>query len=68
MARAAGIFAFYRAAFLSGQPARRQNLYQHKRLDGFFELAAIQGRLPGPLPGAWPHRAAWLRGLIGLIN
>jgi PAS domain S-box-containing protein len=37
---AAGVFGFYRDAFLSGQPARRQNLYQHDGLDGYYVLAA----------------------------
>ena len=39
MARAAGVFEFYRAAFLSGL-ACRQNLYQHEWLDGYYLLAA----------------------------
>ncbi|MGI4762880.1 MAG: PAS domain-containing sensor histidine kinase [Janthinobacterium lividum] len=36
----AGVFAFYRDAFLSGQFALRQNLYQHDGLDGYYVLAA----------------------------
>ncbi len=35
-----GVFEFYRAAFLSGQLAQRQNLYQHDGLDGYYVLAA----------------------------
>ena len=40
MARAAGVFEFYRDAFLSGQLAHRQNMYQHEWLDGYYVLAA----------------------------
>ena len=40
MARAAGVFGFYRDAFLSGQLAHRQNMYQHEWLDGYYVLAA----------------------------
>ncbi|MDO7887001.1 PAS domain-containing sensor histidine kinase [Hymenobacter cheonanensis] len=36
----AGVFAFYRDAFLSGQLAQRQNLYQHDGLDGYYALVA----------------------------
>jgi hypothetical protein len=36
----AGVFAFYRDAFLSGQLAKRQNLYQHDGLDGYYTLVA----------------------------
>ncbi|MFD2718187.1 PAS domain-containing protein [Hymenobacter monticola] len=39
-ADAAGVFAFYRDAFLSGQTARRENNYQHDSLDGYFLLMA----------------------------
>jgi PAS domain-containing protein len=36
----AGVFGFYRDAFLSGQLARRQNNYQHDGLDGYYLLVA----------------------------
>ncbi|WP_201982510.1 PAS domain-containing protein [Hymenobacter rubidus] len=36
----AGIFAFYRDAFLSGEPKRESFNYQHDSLDGYFHLAA----------------------------
>ncbi|GAB3870564.1 hypothetical protein GCM10028824_19340 [Hymenobacter segetis] len=39
-AEAAGVFAFYRDAFLSGQVERRQNNYQHDGLDGYYLLVA----------------------------
>ena len=39
-AEAAGVFGFYRDAFLSGQLARRQNNYQHDGLDGYYLLVA----------------------------
>jgi PAS domain S-box-containing protein len=39
-AEAAGIFGFYRDAFLSGGPERRQNNYQHDGLDGYYLLVA----------------------------
>ncbi|NML67009.1 PAS domain-containing protein [Hymenobacter sp. RP-2-7] len=39
-ARQVGVFSFYQAAFLSGQLAHRQNLYQHDGLDGYYVLAA----------------------------
>ena len=39
-AEAAGVFGFYRDAFLSGQVARRQNNYQHDGLDGYYLLVA----------------------------
>ncbi|MFC6225455.1 PAS domain-containing protein [Hymenobacter artigasi] len=43
---AAGVFGFYRDAFLSGQEARRQNNYQHDGLDGYYLLVAQrQGEL-----------------------
>ena len=37
---AAGMFGFYRDAFLSGQEARRQNNYQHDGLNGYDLLVA----------------------------
>ena len=40
MAEVAGVFGFYRDAFLSGQVARRQNNYQHDGLDGYYLLVA----------------------------
>ena len=40
MAEMAGVFGFYRDAFLSGQVARRQNNYQHDGLDGYYLLVA----------------------------
>ncbi|MBJ6110764.1 PAS domain-containing protein [Hymenobacter sp. BT523] len=39
-AEVAGVFQFYRDAFLSGQVARRQNNYQHDGLDGYYVLVA----------------------------
>ncbi|GAB3855691.1 hypothetical protein GCM10028822_26940 [Hymenobacter terrigena] len=39
-AEAAGVFAFYRDAFLSGRVERRQNNYQHDGLDGYYLLVA----------------------------
>ncbi|MBF9222772.1 PAS domain-containing protein [Hymenobacter ruricola] len=39
-AETAGVFAFYRDAFLSGQVERRQNNYQFDGLDGYFLLVA----------------------------
>jgi PAS domain S-box-containing protein len=36
----AGVFGFYRDAFLSGQVERRQNNYQHDGLDGYYLLVA----------------------------
>ncbi|MDO7846533.1 PAS domain-containing protein [Hymenobacter sp. M29] len=39
-AEAAGVFAFYRDAFLSDQTARRENNYQHDGLDGYYLLVA----------------------------
>lgn len=39
-ARAEGIFAFYAAAFASGQTERYQVNYQHEGLDGYFHLVA----------------------------
>ena len=39
-AEAAGVFGFYRDAFLSGEEARRQNNYQHDGLDGYYLLVA----------------------------
>lgn len=39
-AEAAGVFGFYRDAFLSGRVAHRQNEYLHDGLDGYFTLAA----------------------------
>ncbi|MCI1189500.1 PAS domain-containing protein [Hymenobacter sp. DH14] len=39
-AEAAGVFSFYRDAFLSGEEARRQNNYQHDGLDGYYLLVA----------------------------
>ncbi|GAA3941492.1 PAS domain-containing sensor histidine kinase [Hymenobacter algoricola] len=39
-AREAGIFAFYRDAFRSGEPGRFDVNYQHDGLDNFFHLAA----------------------------
>ena len=39
-ARGAGVFGFYRDAFLSGELAHRQNLHQHEGLDGYYVLAA----------------------------
>ncbi|MDB5267368.1 MAG: hypothetical protein JWP58_408 [Hymenobacter sp.] len=39
-AEAAGVFGFYRDAFLSGQVERRQNNYQHDGLDGYYLLVA----------------------------
>lgn len=39
-AQAAGVFGFYRDAFLSGEVARRQNNYQHDGLDGYYLLVA----------------------------
>jgi PAS domain-containing protein len=39
-ARETGIFAFYAAAFASGQTERYQANYQHDGLDGFFHLVA----------------------------
>ncbi len=35
-----GVFGFYRDAFRSGQLARRQHLYQHDGLDGYYALVA----------------------------
>ncbi len=40
MATPAGIFAFYRDAFLSEQPQRADFNFQHDGLDGYFHLAA----------------------------
>ena len=40
MAEAAGVFGFYRDAFLSGEEARRHNNYQHDGLDGYYLLVA----------------------------
>lgn len=40
MAEAAGVFGFYRDAFLSGEEARHQNNYQHDGLDGYYLLVA----------------------------
>ncbi|WP_324680490.1 PAS domain-containing protein [Hymenobacter sp. GOD-10R] len=45
-AREAGIFAFYRTTFLSGEPARYDVNYQHDGLDNYFQLA---GRRVGEL-------------------
>lgn len=42
-----GIFAFYAAAFLSGQTERYQANYQHDGLDGFFFS------LPGVAASGW---------------
>ncbi|WP_324673917.1 PAS domain-containing sensor histidine kinase [Hymenobacter sp. GOD-10R] len=39
-AQETGVFRFYRDAFLSGQLERRQNLYQHDGLDGYYTLIA----------------------------
>lgn len=39
-ARSSGVFAFYCAAFRSGQVERHRVLYQHDGLDGFFHLVA----------------------------
>ncbi|GAB2862148.1 PAS domain-containing sensor histidine kinase [Hymenobacter ruber] len=39
-AEAAGVFGFYRDAFLSGRVERRQNNYQHDGLDGYYLLVA----------------------------
>ena len=39
-AEAAGVFAFYRDAFLSGEVARRRNNYQYDGLDGYYHLVA----------------------------
>jgi signal transduction histidine kinase len=39
-AEAAGVFGFYREAFLSGEVKRRQNNYQHDGLDGYYLLVA----------------------------
>ena len=39
-AEAAGVFGFYRDAFLSGKVERRQNNYQHDGLDGYYLLVA----------------------------
>jgi two-component system, sensor histidine kinase len=39
-AEAAGVFGFYRDAYLSGEEARRQNNYQHDGLDGYYLLVA----------------------------
>lgn len=39
-AEAAGVFGFYRDAFLSGEEAHRQNNYQHDGLDGYYLLVA----------------------------
>ncbi|GAA4041131.1 hypothetical protein GCM10022409_28920 [Hymenobacter glaciei] len=39
-AEAAGVFGFYRDAFLSGQVESRQNNYQHDGLDGYYLLVA----------------------------
>jgi PAS domain S-box-containing protein len=39
-ADAAGVFGFYRDAFLSGQVAQRQNNYQFDGLDGYYLLVA----------------------------
>ena len=39
-AGAAGVFGFYRDAFLSGQREHRQNNYQHDGLDGYYLLVA----------------------------
>jgi PAS domain S-box-containing protein len=45
-AEAAGVFGFYRDAFLSGQVKRRHNNYQHDGLDGYYQLVARrQGEL-----------------------
>ena len=35
-----GVFDFYRDAFVSGEMARRNNLYQHDGLDGYYALVA----------------------------
>ena len=35
-----GVFGFYRDAFVSGEVARRNNLYQHDGLDGYYALVA----------------------------
>ena len=45
-AEAAGVFGFYRDAFLSGQVERRQNNYQHDGLDGYYLLVAQRLNLP----------------------
>ena len=39
-ALAEGVFAFYAAAFASGQTERTQFYYQHDGLDGYYHLAA----------------------------
>lgn len=39
-AKEAGVFDFYRAAFLSGQVAHRQNNYQYDGLNGYYLLVA----------------------------
>jgi PAS domain S-box-containing protein len=39
-AEKAGVFGFYRDAFLSGRVERRQNNYQHDGLDGYYLLVA----------------------------
>jgi PAS domain S-box-containing protein len=39
-AEAAGVFGFYRDAFLSGKVERRQNNYQYDGLDGYYLLVA----------------------------
>ena len=42
----AGVFGFYRDAFLSGQVARRHNNYQYDGLNGYYQLVARrQGEL-----------------------
>ncbi|MDQ2770310.1 MAG: PAS domain-containing protein [Bacteroidota bacterium] len=35
-----GVFGFYRDAFVSGEVAQRQQLYQHDGLDGYYALVA----------------------------
>ena len=40
MAREVGVFGFYQDAFLSGQLAHHQNMYQHEWLNGYYVLAA----------------------------
>jgi len=39
-AKAAGVFGFYRDAYLSGEVERRQNNYQHDQLNGYYLLVA----------------------------
>ncbi|TDN36131.1 hypothetical protein [Hymenobacter sp. UV11] len=54
---------------LQADTAAQQRLYAGLRAVGRRELrrelAGIHARLYGPLPSAWPHRAAaWLRAFI----